>query len=222
MNDYDPDFLSEDRQNFWKNQGKRVYISNFKSGCNRREFIGKLMKKNMVSSVLEIGCNSCPNLMACYRHCGDIKLSGIDISERAINYAKNVIKFPGELHCGSLYDLSMFKDNSFDIVFSCTVLQHIPSEKVKSVLKEMIRISKYFVFVIEDHHIGEDKVYWCRKNVPQRWTTDYVEKFKSLNIDPVVAKMNDLITEKSVGGANYLIYINKANKNFVVDKLENL
>lgn len=219
---YDPEFVAESRQEFWKNQGQNVYRNNFKIGANRREFIGKLMKKNDVSSILEIGCNSCPNLAACNEHCPGAELAGIDICQGALDFAKNVAKVPAKLTCGSLYDLSCYKDNSFDVVFSCTVLQHIPSEKVQGVLEEMKRISKYFVFVIEDHHDADDKVYWYRDGVPQRCTTNYVTKFQALGMAPTVYKMEDLINETSIGGAHYLVYAEKTDKEFIVDRLENM
>ena len=47
-------------------------------------------------------------------------------------------------------DLSKFKDNSFDLVFSCHAFEHC--ENPLKALREMKRVSKKFIFIITPHH----------------------------------------------------------------------
>ena len=77
----------------------------------------------------------------------NIKCSSIDINPKLSNYVRN--KYPKvDTFVGDIIKLP-FKDNSFDLVFTYQVLQHIPPEDIKKALSELKRVSKKEVWLWE-------------------------------------------------------------------------
>lgn len=208
--------IAKNREEFWgKEAGEKFYKKNLTVAKFRTPFIAKMIKINGAKSVLELGCNVGRNLAAIHKLSPDIRITGFDIAEDAIQYAKEVEKNPAEFIVGSLYDLSQFDDNSFDIVFTSSVLFHIPSEKVPGVIKEMSRIASKFIFNIERHSKVEKAVVW-REEVPHQWTADYEQAYKNAGLDPVIHGMQQLLPKQKMGGATHLIYASLTNTSFKV------
>jgi phospholipid N-methyltransferase len=61
----------------------------------------------------------------------------------------NVIK-------GSLHDLSMIPSESFDLVFTCTVMMHMPFIPAIKAATEIARISKRYILHVENKNQGGD------------------------------------------------------------------
>ena len=94
-------------------------------------------------SALEIGCGPGRLMGPMSKHFGEIH--GVDISEEMIGLAQERLKtIPhARLHVTPQSDLSMFRDNTLDFVYSYTVFQHIPSrEVVLNYLRESRRVLK--------------------------------------------------------------------------------
>ena len=107
------------------------------------------------SSVLELGCNSGPNLARIYREFGNIRMAGVDINPEAIKFGSDQFEQMGaknvHLEQRSLYDLACFSDGEFDVVLSSGVLIHIPPTHIELVLTDMLRIAQKHVVMREKH-----------------------------------------------------------------------
>lgn len=216
----DVDFICKDRQDFWENL-HNYYKTNTSQATYRREYIANIMYDNNIKSVLELGCNSGGNLLFISRKCANINITGLDISKDAIEYGKEIEKNPANMIVGSLYDLGQFKDNSFDMVFTCTVLTHVPSEKVEGVIREMIRISRNFVMNIEDHK-SINKPYWYKgkipaNGIPHRWETNYVDIYQKIGYNVNNQDTANLMIRVD-GGANNIIWLSKLGNNLILRK----
>ena len=198
--------VAKNREVFWKKIGKRFYVKNLtKAGIFRTPFIANMMKINGVNSVLELGCNVGRNLAEICKQCPDARVVGFDIAADAMKYAKEVQKNPAEFIVGSVYDLSRFEDNSFDVAFTSSILFHIPSEKIPPIIAEMKRIAKRFIFTIERHSEKEEIAIWLDK-IPHQWRTDYGKAYKAVGLKPHIKKMEVVLPKQKVGGATHIIY----------------
>jgi len=196
--------ISKDREMFWKNVGEKFYEKNTRVAKFRTPFIAKIIEDNGIVSVLELGCNSGRNLMAIHKRCPNVEITGFDICEDAVKHAQEVEKNPAKFIIGSLYDLSQFDDNSFDLVFTSSVLFHIPSDKVAGIIAEQKRIAKKFIFNIERHGTVEQPVVY-RGETPHQWVTNYKKIYRDIKLIPKIDDMAVLLPKQKVGGATHII-----------------
>jgi SAM-dependent methyltransferase len=98
--------------------------------------------------ILEVGSNYGNNLRA-IETLGK-KVIGIEPNDYARDNGRDC-----RIIEGNCYDIP-FANNSFDLVFTCGVLIHIPPDKLEQAQKEIFRVSKKYILVIE--YIGEDEV----------------------------------------------------------------
>lgn len=115
-------------------------VSDFwKSGASELEMLLPFLSGE--AKVLEIGCGTGRIMYHVAPHCRE--LHGLDISQEMIRRARtNLSQFPNVcLHVGSGYGLP-FPAESFDLVYSCRVFQHIPKNIVLNYLKEARRVLK--------------------------------------------------------------------------------
>jgi SAM-dependent methyltransferase len=193
--------FSENREKFWKNIRKHYYTTN--TGRVSRDLIVDFVKSNNISSILELGCNSGGNLLAISKSLPDVRLVGLDICERAIEYGREVEKNPADLLVGSIYDLSRFDDDSFDLVFTRGVLLHTNHEKMPIVVKDMLRISNKYVFHMEQH--GEPKIRSYSKKIPHSFSHDFNRVYSNFGIVPKITDVGEIIDRPPVGGADHFI-----------------
>jgi ubiquinone/menaquinone biosynthesis C-methylase UbiE len=191
------------REEFWRDIKDSFVVDNINMGPKRKKLIAKIVKENNIKSVLELGCCSGGNLKAIREVNPDIKIVGFDINEKAIAYAKEVEKIDAEFVVGSIYDLSKFEDKSFDLVFTCAVLVHIPSEKIEDIIKNMKRMSRKFIFNIESN--GKSRVMTVANDVPYAWWTDYVSIYKSLGLQPKISGIEKILPKTKIGVASHII-----------------
>ena len=132
------------------------------------------------AKILEVGTNIGNQLLHLQSQ-GFTNLYGIEIQERAINYAKhrtdnlNII-------IGDALDIP-FKDGFFDLVFTHGVLIHISPDNINKVLKEILRVSNNYIWGLEyyaENYI--DLEYHGKKNI--MWKTNfmqhYLDNFKNI------------------------------------------
>lgn len=98
--------------------------------------IGSLKNKK----VLEIGCGIGRWAKYLVEREPTIHYTGIDISPKMVEIAKKRVPSASFLNMSG--DNLRFKDESFDLVFSITVLHHIPYDKQIKTIKEMCRVVK--------------------------------------------------------------------------------
>jgi pseudaminic acid biosynthesis-associated methylase len=134
--------------------------------------------------ILEIGTNI-GNQILHLQSMGFTNLYGIEIQDRAINFAKhradnlNIIK-------GDALDIP-FKDNFFDVVFTHGVLIHISPENINNVLKEIYRVSKKYIWGLEYFAEEYTEIEYHGKS-SLMWKTDFLKLYKT--------NFNDLETVK--------------------------
>jgi glycosyltransferase involved in cell wall biosynthesis/predicted TPR repeat methyltransferase len=137
----------------WKERG--LVASYFQEGRQSAaivDVIKKLREHEEIESVLEFGCNVGRNLYCLCRDIGGLELLGLDINETAVNAGRQQYQLP--LSVGGQEELVKMEDGSFDIVFTVSVLDHIP--QVDGVLKELMRVAKTYFIALEPY-TGADK-----------------------------------------------------------------
>lgn len=112
-------------------------LVNSKIVLNRYFFNPMLSQFNIKDKkVLDFGCG----LGGCSPYFNSSNYLGVDIDEERINYAKK--SYPN--YCFSIIENEKIhlKNSSFDIIFVCGVLHHIPNRTVLKYLKEFNRLLK--------------------------------------------------------------------------------
>ncbi|WP_423224720.1 class I SAM-dependent methyltransferase [Candidatus Amarolinea aalborgensis] len=129
---------------FWENNAAAIHAQ-WGSGRGDHAVLGEVLKRYAPVSLLDAGCGS-GRLFSLYQECGVRYIVGTDISEAALEIARN--DFPGiDLQCVSLQDLT-FADNTFDFCVCNRVLQHVPPQDICAVVANLARISQW-VYVNE-------------------------------------------------------------------------
>ena len=106
--------------------------------------IQQLMSTAEIKSVLEFGCNVGRNLNCIRNKISDLNILGVDVNEAAVDAGRQHFKLP--LRVGGEEALVAIPTNGYDIVFTVSVLDHIP--EVEQVLKELLRIcNRYFICI---------------------------------------------------------------------------
>ncbi len=109
---------------------------------------------NSNSKVLDVGCAKGFMLYDMQQAMPDIDITGLDISEYAIENAKPEIKH--HLQVGNAKSLP-FADNSFDVVFSINTVHNLDREECAIALKEIMRVSKGKAFITVDAYRNDEE-----------------------------------------------------------------
>ncbi len=100
-----------------------------------------LEKKKDPLNILDFGCGDGTTMSYFKKHFSNSKLTGIDVSSKSIQIAKNR-KIPGT-HFDSYDGRNVpFENNTFDIVFTAVVFHHIDFELHDHLISEIERILK--------------------------------------------------------------------------------
>lgn len=125
---------------------------------HRQFLLEHITKISPLSSILEIGCNCGPNLYLLARKFPDVEIVGIDINPAAVQKGNEWFAQGGirnvKLLVGKADRLEQFEDKSFDIVFTDAVLIYIGPDKIKDVIKGMLRITRKALVFFEWHSFG--------------------------------------------------------------------
>jgi SAM-dependent methyltransferase len=129
-------------------------------------------------AILEVGCASGPNLQLLARRFPEVEIAGIDINPEAIEYGSRRFAEEGidnvKLITGRADDTGLFRDRSFDIVFTNALLIYIGPDKIEQVIADMLRLSRKALVLLElqdDTLSGES----ARRGVSleDNWVRDY-------------------------------------------------
>ena len=140
-----------------------------KLAMNER-FLGHLDRS---SRILEVGCNSGMQLRGLQEN-GFHNLYGVEIQPYAVQRAKEFTEGANIVQ-GSGLDLP-FKDGFFDIVCTNGVLIHISPDDLPTVMAEMMRCSKKYIWGFE-YYTPEIATIKYRDNVGYAWKGDYAQLF---------------------------------------------
>jgi tetratricopeptide (TPR) repeat protein len=158
---------------YWQGRGVIGYY--FEEGPQSIGIVNavkNLREQEDIESVLEFGCNVGRNLYCLRRNFGELRLSGIDINRDAINVGRQHYKLP--LVHGGEEKLNEIEDGAYDVVFTVSVLDHIPH--VEAVLRELLRIAKkYFIAIEPFSESKEDASKYAVANYSYFW--DYPALF---------------------------------------------
>ncbi len=105
-------------------------------------------------SVLEFGCNVGRNLAAIARALPDLRLTGIDINAEAVRLGCEHTGL--DLRVGDEKTLAEFREGEFDLVFTVSVLDHIPD--IADVCRLLIRCAARHLFCLEVRLPAEGRV----------------------------------------------------------------
>jgi len=145
-----------------------------------RSFLVERISKFFPSSILEIGCNCGPNLYLLAQKFPRAEIVGVDINPLAVQKGNEWFVREGisnvRLLVGKADELSNFQDKSIDILFTDAMLMYIGPNKIMKVMKEMARIARRALILVEWHYFesagGDPRglgVYYCGA-----WKRDYV------------------------------------------------
>ena len=102
---------------------------------------------NSESKLLDVGCGKGFMLYDFERLIPGINVSGVDISNYAIENAMPTVKNNLKVACASELP---YEDNSFDLVISINTIHNLEREKCKKALQEIERVSRKNSYVIVD------------------------------------------------------------------------
>ncbi|MCP6720032.1 MAG: class I SAM-dependent methyltransferase [Patescibacteria group bacterium] len=166
------------RHFFDKNWSENYISKNSLNHPHRKLLIQKISSHAPFQSVLEVGCASGPNLFLLAKKFPKARLSGIDISNRAIETGKKWLRLQGikniELYKGNVLNLKIFGDETFDIVFTDAVLIYVGKNHIQGVVKELMRITKKAIILTEWKTDEKESEY------VGHWAHNYEDLFRQL------------------------------------------
>ena len=157
---------------FWKNTEKDSKTNNspnsYIEGIERSAYLSTLIKKYLSkkSKILEIGCNVGRNLNYLYEKNYN-NLNGIEINENAIKLMRKT--YPelyknSHIHIGATENLiGKFKTDSFDLIYTMAVLEHIHWDS-EFIFESIKKISSKYIITIEDEFTS-----WSDRHFPRNY-----------------------------------------------------
>lgn len=109
---------------------------------------------NADSSVLDVGCAKGFMLHDLCELIPGIKVSGIDISQYAIDNAIDSMKSHLQQGCATQLP---FEDNSFDVVISINTIHNLEQDDLAKALLEIQRVSRGKAFITVDAYRNEEE-----------------------------------------------------------------
>lgn len=98
-------------------------------------------------SAFEFGCSAGMNLKI-LRDIINTAVSGIDINKIAIEYGQEKFGLENVIY-GDENALNTYETESFDLVFTSSVLCHIPYKNIESIIENLLRMAKRCVIFME-------------------------------------------------------------------------
>ncbi len=125
------------------------------------EDIAKHYNLKAGDKILDIGCGKAFLLYEFTQVVPGIEVTGIDISQYAIDNAKEEVK--DKLHVGSCTSLP-WKDKTFDFVYSINTFHNLTVDELEKAVKEMERVGKHSKWCsVESYRNEKEKanlLYW--------------------------------------------------------------
>jgi len=124
---------------YWTRKTKSNY-SNAVVKTEVQKVLADMISKVPFKRGLELGCGGGYFVYLVNKRNKDF--IGVDISKYAIEVGKEKLNLKNKLFVSSIHDLRMFPDNYFDLIYSQQVLEHLPTELVPLLVKELKRVCK--------------------------------------------------------------------------------
>lgn len=140
------DIYLHKQENFWKDRDYSFKYWTWRTGELRSRWLADVLKEYDFNSIFEFGMNSGRNLKAIKNKFPNIIIGGMDISEKAIQFAKENI-VDGCFESGSVYDYN--NGAKYDIVLTMGFLIHIVPNKIEDIIKMCINKANKYIFHLE-------------------------------------------------------------------------
>jgi ubiquinone/menaquinone biosynthesis C-methylase UbiE len=172
-----------------------------------RIIISTIKKYPNIKSVFEFGCHAGRNLYYIKQEFPDAEVHGIDVNQEAIEIGKN--KFALSIEVGNELSLLLLQDNSYDVVFTVSVIDHLLEPE--KICKELTRISKRHIVLLEPFFEREGKIVKMIKDnlvedfFPFSYSWNYEKIFSNLHVKAILNTLAPL--EGGFAGPYYRLYI---------------
>ena len=167
---------------FWRREEKSEELalerqsSSPVHGSERAVLIETIAACYPFTSLLEVGCGYGQNFHVLAKLFPRARFVGVDIDANRVSSGQALLESRGcsnaRLVEGCAWELTEFPDNSSDVVISCALLLFIDSSTLDQTLREMLRIARRKVILLEQHtpDLAEQQVardtgladYWLR------------------------------------------------------------
>ena len=190
----------------WENYDERGIIEKYKISC----IVNNI--PNEVKTILDVGCGNgvITNVLS-----KKYEVTGVDFSSEALKY----------LECSTICcstDEIPVEDNSYDMVFSSQMLEHLTIPVLEKTISEFKRITKKYIFITVPHNEFLDKNFTkCPKcghilNVSGHLQSFSFKKLQNLFIDEYKAADYDVFGAMQRQYNKILLYVrqNLGNRYF--------
>ena len=121
--------------------GSRIYDWHIRSVMDR---VGELVETTHPQSLLDAGCGEGFAVDRLAQRFPEIRFTGVDLSEEAIQFAQEHFGERARFRTGSVYKLP-FSDRAFDTVLCSEVLEHL--DDPSGAIKELKRVARNYVII---------------------------------------------------------------------------
>tara|TARA_R110000851_G_scaffold95215_1_gene206950 strand:+ start:423 stop:1040 length:618 start_codon:yes stop_codon:yes gene_type:complete len=189
---------------FWSEKIGQSYLENNKFEPEERlqtrsQFFDLFKNIDPNSKILECGCNNGTNL-AILNKMGFNNLHGLEIYKGAVEEAKTNTPY-ATITEGTMLNLP-YKDNEFDVVFTCGVLIHQnPENSLPTTLNEIYRVSKNNILGYEHYSKEFESRGNYRGEIDRYWSGPF-DKFIQ-NLYPNIVLKNSFTIDHKGKFINY-------------------
>lgn len=159
-------------------------------------------------SILDIGCHGGTFTEAISKKFPQARVSGIDISKVAIDYAK---KTRPKIHFEvASADNLPFPNQTFDLITCFDTFEHLPnSAKVLSEIKRVLTKEGKVIFSIPTENFLFRTVwfFWSRFGPGKVWQGTHVQNFNGMKLDKLLEKSGFKIEERKTINFKMLLLI---------------
>ncbi len=147
-----PTTETEDAKCYWR-LTKQMGLGYGKSPPDYATTVARVIAALEPESVFEFGCNAGRNLVLLRERLGQTaRLAGVDINEESVRHGREELGL--DLRRGDEAHLKVLADGSWDVLFTVSVLDHVPY--LKSVADELVRVTRKYLCICEPVLPGHD------------------------------------------------------------------
>ena len=142
----------------WKNRKidwKKEYQN---SEDPHRKILTWMLGSMNCASIWEVGCGGGANLIRILKDLPNRQIGGSDVNEEAIKLCHETFSNPDLFRVESGDNLSL-SDKSTEVVFSDMVLIYVGPFKIDAYLKEMKRVARKYILLVEKNNTS----FWSRQ-----------------------------------------------------------
>ena len=139
-----------DQEEFWAGEFGNDYTERNSQDLLLRSKLIRLQRilsrTTSVQSIVELGCNRGLNLQALNHLESTLELEGYEINATAAQKAEGLNL--GRINCGTITE-AIENTRQFDLSFTSGVLIHIHPAKLDKVYKNLVKLSRRYILIIE-------------------------------------------------------------------------